>query len=678
MAEIFNEQPGAGFNPAPRTDEQNAALINAIKAQSGAFGKNKSNFGLTAGLRSAFDLEGPESLGIMAQIPSLVNSSGDKSAFPRSSAIKALNLDPETERMYLEKTQGSESLTVPSMFENMSFGPEGNFLGGLELGGGNLTSPSGIEFERVSGGNDNLETIMAELEAARREVKDSGVLPRFDQEVIEGSGKGLSTKNIEKVLEAEAAEIDALLGNNPVFDNPMGDIESLIEQAKMAEQSLKEEERLGIDPPKAPTIASMAEDDRTGAAAQEQNQIDQAKKSVTEDDDSTPAENGFVAAMADYTKRMGKEAPKNNESKKDAIARYRKEFEEATGLDASGEIDKKRALMAFGLNLMQNQVGGKGFSGAMSALGGAGEVYAKELDKSRSESRAAGLAAGQYALNQRKADVTAERAAISASAKFKNDLYLKFYDSSLKREENLLKSRLTIEEQMAEAKAAGKDFTKVDGRTYAVGQGSAASWEVKYVYDSTDPNGGFLLKPENAIKKHIQGREGVTDARDLIVGLRGAAKEISEGGGSQAFIYDKLLSFGKAVMPATYLTGQPTNVENYDKGVKSILAEFKRFLTQETGNGISNKDVQMWEEDLMGNLSLFSNLDATNAALDKLDRIFYRKEAEFNGALEELLDPTNHEQSTRAEILRKFGTYKDLQGQGDLVFVDGKIQRIEK
>ena len=648
MAEEFNRFPGI---KKARTPAENAALIKAIKAKSGAFGKNESNFGLGAGLRSAFDLEGPESLGIMAQIPSLVNSSGDKSAFPRSSAIKALNLDPETERMYLEKTQGSESLTVPSMFENMSFGPEGNFLGGLELGGGNLTSPSGIEFERVSGGNDNLETIMADLEAARREVTDSRVLPRFDQEIIEGTGKGLSTGNIKKVLEAEAAEIDALLGNNPVFDNPMGDIESLIEQAKMAEQSLKEEERLGIDPPKAPTIASMAEDDRTGAAAQEQNQIDQAKKSVTEDDDSTPAENGFVAAMADYTKRMGKEAPKNNESKKDAIARYRKEFEEATGLDASGEIDKKRALMAFGLNLMQNQVGGKGFSGAMSALGGAGEVYAKELDKSRSESRAAGLAAGQYALNQRKADVTAERAAISASAKFKNDLYLKFYDSSLKREENLLKSRLTIEEQMAEAKAAGKDFTKVDGRTYAVGQGSAASWEVKYVYDSTDPNGGFLLKPENAIKKHIQGREGVTDARDLIVGLRGAAKEISEGGGSQAFIYDKLLSFGKAVMPATYLTGQPTNVENYDKGVKSILAEFKRFLTQETGNGISNKDVQMWEEDLMGNLSLFSNLDATNAALDKLDRIFYRKEAEFNGALEELLDPTNHEQSTRAEIL---------------------------
>tara|TARA_R110002096_G_scaffold203588_1_gene388845 strand:- start:210 stop:1121 length:912 start_codon:yes stop_codon:yes gene_type:complete len=298
------------------------------------------------------------------------------------------------------------------------------------------------------------------------------------------------------------------------------------------------------------------------------------------------------------------------------------------------------------------------------------------VDKARSEAKAAQLSAGNYALVQQKSDVTAERAAIAASAKFKKDMYLKWYDSSLKREENLLKSKLTIEEQMAEATAAGKDFTKVDGRTYAVGQGSAASWEVKYVYDSTDPNGGFLLKPENAIKKHIQGREGVTDARELITGLRGAAAEIAEGGGSQAFVYDKLLSFGKAVMPATYLTGQPTNVEDYDKGVKSILAEFKRFLTQETGNGISNKDVEIWEKDLMGNLQLFSNLDATNAALDKLDRIFYRKEAEFDGALEELLDPTNHEQSTRAEILRKFGTYEDLQGQGDLVFVDGKIQRV--
>ena len=642
------------------------------------------NTGSGAGLRSAFDLEGPESLGAMINIPGYDSGLGGGARLNTLMELKRYGLPEYVLNDFLDQTRGSEGLSVP--VEDMMFDSDGSFTKGLVRedpkktfgvttdAGGQLRTPSGVQFST----EDDLQTIIADLEAARREVTDSGVLPRFDQEIIEGTGESLSTGNIKQVLEAEAAEIDELLGNNPVFDNPMGDIESLIEQAKMAEQSLKEEERLGIDPPKAPTIASMAEDDRTGAAAQEQNQIDQAKKSVTEEDDSTPAENGFVAAMADYTKRMGKEAPKNNESKKDAIARYRKEFEEATGLDASGEIDKKRALMAFGLNLMQNQVGGKGFSGAMSALGGAGEVYAKELDKSRSESRAAGLAAGQYALNQRKADVTAERAAISASAKFKNDLYLKFYDSSLKREENLLKSKLTIQEQMAEDKAEGKDFTKVDGRTYAIGQGSAASWEVKYVYDSTDPNGGFLLKPENAIKKHIQGREGVTDARDLIVGLRGAAKEISEGGGSQAFIYDKLLSFGKAVMPATYLTGQPTNVEDYDKGVKSILAEFKRFLTQETGNGISNKDVEMWEKDLMGNQKIFSNLDATNSALDKLDNIFRRKEIEFNGALEELLDPTNHEQNTRAEILRKFGTYEDLQGQGDLVFVDGKIQRIEK
>ena len=395
MAEIFNEQPGAGFNPAPRTDEQNAALINAIKAQSGAFGKNKSNFGLTAGLRSAFDLEGPESLGIMAQIPSLVNSSGDRSAFPRSSAIKALNLDPETERMYLEKTEGSESLTVPSMFENMSFGPEGNFLGGLELGGGNLTSPSGIEFERVSGGNDNLETIMAELEAARREVKDSGVLPRFDQEVIEGSGKGLSTKNIEKVLEAEAAEIDALLGNNPVFDNPMGDIESLIEQAKSAEQSLKEEERLGIDPPKAPTIASMDEDNRTGAAAQEKNQKDQAEDR---------SEKAFIAGMDDFILAARGENPKGPEKK--TIEQYKQEFSDATGIDVSGKVDKKSALMAFGLALMKNK--GRDI---LTEFGEAGEAAMPELAAARKEAKQAGLSAGKFALEMQSSDESKRKTA---------------------------------------------------------------------------------------------------------------------------------------------------------------------------------------------------------------------------------------------------------------------------
>lgn len=39
---------------------------------------------------------------------------------------------------------------------------------------------------------------------------------------------------------------------------------------------------------------------------------------------------------------------------------------------------------------------------------------------------------------------------------------------------------------------------------------------------------------------------------------------------------------------------------------KSIVNEFKRFLTQETGNGISNVDIKNLEQ-LLGDVSVFTN-----------------------------------------------------------------------
>jgi len=514
----------------------------------------------------------------------------------------------------------------------------------------------------------------SELEFAKREIiKSAGLDDLANSSMYPSGSKGMSLTK-KKILEDQASRIEDMPNNSSVFDESgLDQIAATLAEAQ--QPILDGSASSGIEAAGEGLKASLL-DNSTSKGPDDGFRGGEPKVLGSQEN----LDDGFSAAWQDAQSILGIDAsPKESESKKDSLERYKKEFSEATGIDVSGKVDKSRALMSFGLALMQNKAG-KDFnvSKILKETAVAGEEALPALDKATANAKAGQLAAGQYALGQQKADVAAERAAISSSAKFKNDLYLKFYDSSLKREENLLESKLTIQEQMAEAKAAGKDFTKVDGRTYAVGQGSAASWEVKYVYDSTDPNGGFLLKPENAIKKHIQGREGVTDARELITGLKGAAAEIAEGGGSKAFVYDKLLSFGKAVMPANYLTGQPTNVEDYDKGVKSILAEFKRFLTQETGNGISDKDVEMWTKDLMGNQTIFSNLDATNLALDKLDRIFYKKEKEFDGALEELLDPTNHEKSTRAEILKKFGTYDDLKGQGDLVFVDGKIQRIKK
>jgi len=365
------------------------------------------NTGSGAGLRSAFDLEGPESLGAMINIPGYDSGLGGGARLNTLMELKRYGLPEYVLNDFLDQTTGSEGLSVP--VEDMMFDSDGNFTKGLvredptkTLGfttdaGGQLRTPSGVKFST----EDNLQTIMAELEAARREVTDSRVLPRFDQEIIEGTGEGTANKLQENILKSEAAEIDALLGNDPVFDNPMGDIESLIQQAKSAEQSLKEEERLGIDPPKAPTIASMDEDNRTGAAAQEQNQIDQAEDQ---------SEKAFIAGMDDFILAARGENPKGPEKK--TIEQYKQEFSDATGIDVSGKVDKKSALMAFGLSLMQNKAGkGINIGKMLTSVGDAGQAAMPELAAARKEAKQAGLSAGKFALEMQSSDESKRKTA---------------------------------------------------------------------------------------------------------------------------------------------------------------------------------------------------------------------------------------------------------------------------
>ena len=226
------------FNPTPRTLEENLALIKKIRAMSGAYGQNQSNYGGGAQLRSTFDLEGPEALGAGINIPALDDGFG---ADDRRSVLGRLgygasdlpSIQSAIRDRLLEKTSGSESFNLP--VEKFSFDKEGNFLTGLmepqnNMFGfpttGDLPTEGGPTFDV----EDDLQTIMADLEAANREIKDNAVLPRFDQELIEGTSDGLSTRNIENVLKAESDEIDALLANNPVFDDPM-EIATTIEES---------------------------------------------------------------------------------------------------------------------------------------------------------------------------------------------------------------------------------------------------------------------------------------------------------------------------------------------------------------------------------------------------------------------------------------------------------------
>ena len=104
----------------------------------------------------------------------------------------------------------------------------------------------------------------------------------------------------------------------------------------------------------------------------------------------------FNASMSSYLASQGQE-----DTGKKTIDDYKKDFEDATGISASGEVDKSSALMALGLALMQNKAG-KGFNvgNMLSAVGEAGEKALPAFEKAKQEAKLGAAKAGEYALGK--------------------------------------------------------------------------------------------------------------------------------------------------------------------------------------------------------------------------------------------------------------------------------------
>jgi hypothetical protein len=134
------------------------------------------------------------------------------------------------------------------------------------------------------------------------------------------------------------------------------------------------------------------------------------------------ADEGFLAAMDDFFEAARGAGPAVPEKR--TIEEYKKAFSEATGIDTSGKVDKKDALMAFGLALMQNKAG-KGFNvGKMlQSVGEAGDKAMPALQRAKNLAREGALAGGKYALQTQSAD-KAIRAAGAEKAMNRSSYYV--------------------------------------------------------------------------------------------------------------------------------------------------------------------------------------------------------------------------------------------------------------
>jgi len=342
------------------------------------------------------------------------------------------------------------------------------------------------------------------------------------------------------------------------------------------------------------------------------------------------------------------------------IEDYKADFQKATGIDVSGEPDNKMALMSLGLSLMQNKAG-KGFdlSKILTSVGEAGEAAMPAFQKAKDDARAGQIAAGKFALQQTQADektklalAKEKRLALSALSK---EFRTKAENRFLKKEDHLnameqkelvesIKLRAAIIKQ---GKSAGELTGKVLKIDPVDGQ-KGLSYSKSFKKDASQGSSVTVFNnaPED-IRRFKNASFNVNRARTTLNDIKNLAGQLLQPGVVPVMtqVSDKLKSIGVAfgIKPETLFKDQIISdgkggfrtVEGVSKEQLSetlrdkLIVEYKRFLTQETGNGISNKDVEMVNK-LIGKIDFFSNPKDAIEKINQVDTIFQKTQDQIN------------------------------------------------
>jgi len=332
-------------------------------------------------------------------------------------------------------------------------------------------------------------------------------------------------------------------------------------------------------------------------------------------------EDAFVSALKDYMESSGKsDTPLPKESREDALARYKKEFEEATGIDASGKVDKSKALMAFGLALMQNKAG-RGFNvGKMLAsVGEAGQAAMPALEKAEERASAAKLAAGKYALQQIENDENARAALAKEQRLAAKEAQLKWID---------FQQQVYLKNLEGKEISDSKNLEIIPGLEILVGTSGGKS---------------VFSRPEFTARTVGNAYRTTQVAMSELGKIEDAILEVqSSGSPAIKLVADQfntfLVGIGLKDAKVTFGESGVSPAQQAQALRDSLIAEFKRFLTQETGNGISNVDIQNMER-LMGKMDIFGNPQDALNRVDQVRGIFEAKATALTPFINDLADP---------------------------------------
>lgn len=402
-------------------------------------------------------------------------------------------------------------------------------------------------------------------------------------------------------------------------------------------------------------------------------------------------------SLKSYNEAVGMAPPKAQ-----TMQQYKDEFSKATGIDISGDPDNKAALTAFGLALMQNKAG-KGFNvgNMLSAVGAAGEKALPLMEQARREAREAQVAAGKYALTEGKTATANRQKFLVDQANYlrdRRDTILgaqvtrinQIEDREDKQEaERLLKNAkfaydynidlLKLEKEM------GEDQFKTTDTKDRVFLANKPNLKVTFAKSEKDGRPRFLYPAEDAaafgtaladVKEGTSSldfmRDQITRVKDLPGGINlQKATEIAQGI-TASFGY-KLNEVPEYDKDGKYIGTKTAEkpLANLEAVRDRVIAQFKRFLTQETGNGVSNVDIQKVEK-LLGKIDFFGDPNMALTRIEEARKIFEASESKIITVLEgfenqdRYLSPEEYTLTRQAISKAITKSYKLGSGAGDV------------
>jgi hypothetical protein len=445
---------------------------------------------------------------------------------------------------------------------------------------------------------------------------DSSGIPTLDQILEQGIDTNINPNIIKERAKQKPkpppSEFDIGTGGTPEEGNVIDATSSPLFQDPEAEAA-KVAEQKEFDIATAPD-EDMYADEMAAEVTDEENKKKNAQQDL------------FTEAMKEIETLYGD----GSETKTDkTLDDYKADFAKATGIDISGEPDNRSALMALGLSLMQNRAG-KGFdlSNILGEVGRAGQAALPKFEAARKEARAGQIAAGRFALQEQKAD----RAAALATAKEKRKALLEvgkqFRDAKFQRELEYIKHNNQMQIKLLEG-----DLKPVDAKgkvTVNTLEGNNFL-KVDTAFVTGSRNRVFLAPVQQA-QKHAEVYVNVLEAGNSITEMQNILRSVGQEGGSTAFnlLATRVKKFLKplGIGDTDYSKGideivkQDISAEQKVRAIQDrLISQYKKFLTKETGNGVSEGDINRLKK-LIGEIELTSPLSDNINRLNELRTIF--------------------------------------------------------